>query len=100
MSDALLEAALRWDDDKPNNECPGCGHDITGWGSYPQHYTDPDDSVLNPVTRGRREVLMIPWPFTGDSVTEDSGSAGTLCAWTRDHLSARYLRRLYILEHA
>ena len=73
---ATLERAIALDDPAPDDVCPGCGHDITGWRTRQFHV---------PTRNGVR--------FVTDS------SFGRACPWSRDYLTARAFRRRYIAEH-
>lgn len=64
--------------------CPGCGKDVTGFVKYEAHYADADD------LRVKKSPDAPPWPWTG---LQSTGTAlGTVCEWTRDYLSAEWLR--------
>lgn len=89
----LVERAIELDDDLPDNICPGCGNDITGWQNWRHHYSAAaEGSVIGYARRGERSKRGLPWPFTDQKNQE----AGSLCVWDRDFLVARAFRRSLI----
>ena len=63
--------------------CPGCGKDMTGFMDHDAHYADADDPRPR---NGNR-----PWPWTDSK--NAAVAIGTVCPWTRDYLSAEWLRQ-------
>lgn len=89
---AILERAAELDDDQPDDVCPGCGQDITGWERFEAHYL-PDVRLARDGARWRALATeRLPMPFT----TIRSAKAGALCEWDGDMLAARQHRRLLL----
>lgn len=65
--------------------CPGCGKDVTDFMAHDAHFTDDVD------LRTGNSAIRPPWPWT-DSKNADQ-TPGTVCSWTRDYLSAEWLRQ-------
>lgn len=61
-------------------ECPGCGKDMADYMAHEAHYADE-----------QREGKTLDWPWTVDR--PHPYRIGTVCPWTRDFLSAEWLRR-------
>lgn len=76
-SPALVERARELDDDQPDNICPGCGQDITGWQDHQHHYAHMF------AYRGMPRF----W------VTTDATPHGDVCPWDWTSLYARLFRR-------
>ena len=91
MRPETLARAIELDDPYPDNVCPGCQQDITGWRSYDHHYPRDVELSWHYSRYGRKHL---PWPF-GES---KNGSVET-CEWTRDYLAARRFRRRFIAKH-
>lgn len=72
-------------DDCPGDKflCPGCGLDVTGWMSHDAHYRAGSER------HGAPKPSNWPWTDRRGRVSR----AAPLCEWTRDHLSAEWLRR-------
>ena len=68
--------ALELDDEFPDDVCPGCQQDITGWRRHERHYRGRPGDVARFV--GRQTSL------------------GRVCPWGDDYLTARAFRRSYI----
>lgn len=83
-TEAILRRAKELDDPFPDQMCPGCGQDITGWERFAVHYRKG--------TRRGRE--MMHFPLTRDIMMYDE----RICAWTRDDLLQRQFRRKMIEE--
>lgn len=85
MSAATVARAIELDDDAPDDVCPGCRGDITGWRRHPQHY---------PTRNGQRV------PFTGHAQPRPGPRTPpwqrVTCVWDRDYLLARQFRRQLI----
>ena len=63
--------------------CPGCGKDMADYMAHEAHYAD----VTDPRTANGRPPS---WPWT---LPNRDNALGTVCPWTRDFLSAEWLRR-------
>lgn len=59
--------------------CPDCGKDMTDFVHHEAHYAD--DAQVGSVAN---------WPWTTLAPTH---ALGSVCPWTRDYLSAEWLRR-------
>jgi hypothetical protein len=88
-----LAIAYANDDDYHDDECPGCGGDITGWQANEAHFPPSYRAVRTETWEYHRRYRGMTWPWTKDS------SLG-ICPWTHDYLVARAFRRRYIKEHA
>jgi hypothetical protein len=92
---AILERAAELDDDCPDDVCPGCGQDITGWREWPAHYR-PGVELSHTVLRDRATDDR-PWPFVVAAVGQlDALKGGAACPWDRDMLAARLHRRMLL----
>ena len=65
--------------------CPGCDKDMTDFVRHEAHYADDED------LRVPNGNLGTTWPWTG--LQTGSNALGSVCPWTRDYLSAEWLRR-------
>ncbi len=83
--------AVELDDDFPDDVCPGCQQDITGWRDYAGHYMP--GAVLNRQAWWYRARVAMPWPMTNGAVSDGDAPQ---CPWSRDYLTARAFRRSYI----
>ena len=88
---AILEVAIANNDPFPDNICPRCGQDITGWEDHRYHY--PPDVIISKSDRHRG----LPMPFVN---TPQGPDGPPPCGWDRDYLMARLFRRTYIREHS
>ena len=88
-----LARAMELDDSFPNNVCPGCQQDITGWEVYLAHWR-PDAQLKQPIKKRNK----CPRPFTHSDVNGNTDDDP--CVWTRDYLTARAFRRAYIAQHS
>jgi hypothetical protein len=84
----IYERAVELDDDSPDDVCPGCGLDITGWRSHQGHYLPGKATARRRTTRRSGAAN---W-----ASGRDSHSRRDWCEWTRDMLTARAFRRRYI----
>ena len=97
-TDAVYRLAVEVEatDGRPDNVCPGCGQDITGWDQWDSHWPSPTPDLCESQMRNRRRA-GVPWPWTtGGGVDHRFASP---CGWDRDLLSARAFRRRYIAAH-
>lgn len=85
----LIDRAMELDDHQPDNVCPGCGQDITGWDEWWCHYS-AGVTLEWPSVRLRR-IPEVPWPF----IQRNTGDH-PVCPWDRDMLTARRMRRRLI----
>ena len=89
---ALLAVCVALDDDQPDDVCPGCGQDITGWQGQDAHYPPG----VEPVRLGSWELghRAAPMPFA----PAHHRPGPDVCEWTGDYLAARAIRRRLIAE--
>ena len=83
----IYHLACEYDDDLPDDICPGCGQGIEGWEHFEAHYP-PGTFMSVKATR------MIPLPWTETRAQ----SFIRPCEWTHDFLTARAHRRNLIRE--
>lgn len=77
MSAATLARAIELDDNAPDDVCPGCKADITGWQGRAKHYLGTPGAAAR----------WARWTV---------GVEGRLCVWDHDYLLARQFRRQLI----
>lgn len=98
MRPESLTRAIELDDEYPDNVCPGCKQDITGWEQYEAHYgpeveLGPSNEYNRAWRARKRGEEPAPRPFTNNATHI------TPCPWTADYLSARRFRRRFIAKH-
>lgn len=92
-----LARAIELDDEFPDDVCPGCRQDITGWERYQAHRPPVSLSTMNRAMSVRRcysaasGIALTPWPFQ-----EHAAGPCELCPWSSDYLLARRFRREFI----
>lgn len=93
---AIYDAAVLGNDPYPDDVCPGCHQDITGWQDsefFRCHYRAEHRPTTGQAKRllSEKHQAWNRYPFTPMPVT---GS----CPWTSDHLAARLHARRLIAE--
>lgn len=92
-TEAVYQRAIEVEaaDGLPDDVCPECRQDITGWEAWSAHFRP--DYELSVSGAGGRQRAGIPWPFVHDN------QGASLCVFDRDMLAARAFRRRYIAAH-
>lgn len=95
-----LARAMELDDAYPDNVCPGCQQNISGWERYGAHRMPESPSTIDRVMGWRRHyaasarIALTPWPFQ-----EYAAGPCKLCPWNHDYLNARAFRRRFIADY-